>query len=534
MNKKIQLLDCTLRDGAYIVDGKFGTSGIRGIIKKLQEADIDVIECGWLKDSLYKTGTTYYHVPSDLEPYLPEKKQHTKYVAMMDWDRYDLKNLPQYDGKSIDAIRVVFPQTKFKEGIRLGETIKKQGYEVYFQAANTLGYSEDELIELAKEVNETKPKAVSIVDTFGAMYSDDLLRIVEILDKYLDKDILLGFHSHNNQQLSFALTMKFVELVADTSRNCVVDASLCGMGRGAGNATTELMANYLNRKQNANYDMNAVMDAIDMYMEKYMSEYSWGYSIPYFIAGMYCTHVNNIAYLLKNHRTNAKDMRNIIESLSPEDRKKYNYDLLEETYLDYQDREIDDSGSLEILKDSLKEKKVLLLFPGKSIWEEKEKIERYITENHPIVIGVNAIQKEYNYDYLFFSNKVRYTYAKDIHKKVFETTEKIVSSSVKTFPVEKEFLVNFNRLVKRGYEHFDNAGIMCLRLLNKIQVKSVILAGFDGFEGEHSKNYADVAIPYINPGKTWESLNEEIRDMLREFRTGNDMQIEFLTSSKYE
>ena len=76
--------------------------------------------------------------------------------------------------------------------------------------------------------------------------------------------------------------------------------------------------------------MNQIMDAIDMYMQYFQENYTWGYSTPYFIAGMYCCHVNNIAYLLKNHRTNALDMRNIIESLSPEERRKYDYDLLEE------------------------------------------------------------------------------------------------------------------------------------------------------------------------------------------------------------
>ena len=57
---EIQLLDCTLRDGAYIVNGKFGESAIKGIIAKLQNAGIDIIECGWLKDSEHEVGTTYF------------------------------------------------------------------------------------------------------------------------------------------------------------------------------------------------------------------------------------------------------------------------------------------------------------------------------------------------------------------------------------------------------------------------------------------------------------------------------------------
>lgn len=72
------------------------------------------------------------------------------------------------------------------------------------------------MIDLAREMNQVHPVAVSVVDTFGAMYQEDLERIVQVLDCELDAGIKLGFHSHNNQQLSFALTMHFVELFKDS------------------------------------------------------------------------------------------------------------------------------------------------------------------------------------------------------------------------------------------------------------------------------------------------------------------------------
>lgn len=536
MKNKIQLLDCTLRDGAYVVDAKFGAPAIKGIIKKMQDANIDIIECGWLKNSEYEEGTTFFHMPADLEQYIVEKSLNATYVAMIDWDRYDLEQLPKCDGKTIDAIRIVFPHNKYREGIALGRIVKEKGYDVFFQAANTLAYSEEELVDLAKKTNEIQPIALSVVDTFGAMYSEDLLRIVKILDANLCPEIALGFHSHNNQQLSFALSTQFVEMLQKSERRCIVDSSLCGMGRGAGNATTELVANFLNKKCQANYDMNIIMDAIDMYMQYFMEHYEWGYSIPYFIAGMYCAHVNNISYLLTNHRTNAKDMRNIIESLSEEDRKKYDYELLEEIYLDYQNKIVDDELGLTALKKAINKRNVLLLLPGKSIVKEEEKIKEYIQKYNPIVIGVNAIFDAYKYDYIFFSNVVRYNYAKEIYADNINTYNKIIASNIKTVPDENELIVNYNMLIKRGWDHFDNSGMMCLRLLNKLHVSEVALAGFDGFGNIHADNYADETLPHINPGKAWEELNDEISDMLKDFRnsTNKYMKIEFVTKSKYE
>lgn len=535
MSRQIQILDCTLRDGAYIVDSDFGTPAIKGIIKKVQEARVDIIECGWLKDTPHQSGSTFFHVPSDLEAYLPDKSPQTQYVAMIDWNRYDLSALPVRDGKSIDAIRVVFPQDKFREGIALGTVIRTKGYQVYFQAANTLAYSDEELIALAHEVNSAHPVGLSVVDTFGAMYGEDLEHIVRILDRELDRDIRLGFHSHNNQQLSFALSMQFVEMLQESGREIIVDSSLCGMGRGAGNATTELVANFLNRKYRGNYDMDSIMDAIDMYMEQFSEKFRWGYSTPYFIAGMYCAHVNNIAYLLKNHRTTAQAMRNIIESLSVSERRQYDYDLLEQTYLNYQNKQVDDEKGLEQLKAEFADREILLLFPGKSSVKHKPEIDAYIQKNNPVVIGVNAVLDAYHYDFLFFSNEVRYNYAKDAYPQLFEKYKRIVASNIKTTAAEYETLVNFNLLVKRGWEHFDNSGIMCLRLLNKLQVAKVALAGFDGFSDNYADSYADVSLPRINPGKKWEELNDEIREMFQDLKktTSHSMTIIFVTESRF-
>lgn len=326
------LFDCTLRDGAYIVNSQFGEPAIRGIIGKLEEAGAEIIECGWLKNGPHLPGSSFYHVPADLERYLSEKKPHTTYTVMIDYDRYDTDALPPRDGKSVDAVRVVFPRGKHREGAAVGREIAAKGYRVFFQAANTLAYSDAELRALAAELNAVRPGAVSIVDTFGAMYEEDLERISLVLDEALDPEIALGFHSHNNQQLSFALATCFLRLFRERTRQVIVDASLCGMGRGAGNAPTELVASYLNRKCGCNYDLDVILDAIDVYMKPFQEQYRWGYSTPYLIAGLYCCHVNNIAYLLKNHRTGARELRNVIASLDPEDRLRCDSALLEEKY----------------------------------------------------------------------------------------------------------------------------------------------------------------------------------------------------------
>lgn len=535
MSSKINLLDCTLRDGAYIVEAKFGDAAIKGIINKLQAANVEVIECGWLKNSEHKYGTTFFHVPDDLRQYLFNKNSNACYTVMIDWDRYDLDYLPVCDGQTVDAIRVVFPHGKFREGVQVGREIKKKGYKVFYQAANTLEYTDDELIELSREVNDAGAVSLSVVDTFGAMYEEDLDHIVTILDEHLDENIKLGFHSHNNQQLSYALSMHFVQKLLKADRGIIIDSSLCGMGRGAGNTTTELMVNYLNTRCSCNYDMNAIMDAIDIYMTGFQERYTWGYSTSTFIAGMYCCHVNNIAYLTNNHRTNHRDMRNIISSLSPEDRRKYDYDLLEQKYVENQSYKVDDTESIGILQDELSKREVLLIAPGKSALLHQREINEFIKEKNPIVIAVNALLLEYEYDYLFLTNSARYEYAMETKRALFDRCKKILLSNVKNAGAGDEYIINFDGVIKRGWEHFDNAVICCLRLMSKLAMPRVYIAGFDGFKNEYNESYADTSLPTLNPGNKWEDLNKEIKSMYEDVKKSTEnMEICFLTDSIYE
>ncbi len=532
--KKIQLLDCTLRDGAYIVEGTFGRNAIGGIINQLQEAKVDMIEIGWLKNPEYKEGSTYYHTPDDALQFMGNKNPDVTYVAMIDWDRYDLDNLPPYDGHSIDAIRVVFPREKYKEAVKLADPIREKGYRVFFQAANTLGYTDDNLIDMVRTINSVNPEALSVVDTFGAMYEEDLTRIVSIVDHNLNKNIKLGFHSHNNLQQSFSLSMAFVKMFMGSDREIILDGSLAGMGRGAGNATTELIAGYLNRFCHKEYDLNIIMDTIDLYMTKFISEYEWGYSIPFFLSGTYCAHVNNIAYLKKSHRTTNADIRGVLESMPADKRLVYDYDLLEQKYVEYKQKEIDDTETIARLRDEFGMKQVCLIAPGANASKPYDQMNMVKNSSSVIRIGVNAVVNDYDYDYLFFSNEMRYKYAKEAYKEIVEKAKVIITSNILRMEdaSSSDYVVNYNDITKRGWIHFDNSTITCLRLLDKLHVKEVLLVGFDGYE--QKSTYSDGLLQSDIDAYEMKKLNTEIADMLDDFRkTHTDMSITFLTKSVF-
>ena len=308
------LLDCTLRDGAYLIDKKFGRNAINGIIAGLMDSGVDLIEIGFLQNEGFGEGKTVYKNSKDAEEYVPNDKKDTLFTVLADYSRYSIDNLDDYTGKSFDAVRACFFKKERYDVIDFCKSIKAKGYKLFVQPVDILGYSDSELIEFINMINTLEPYCLSIVDTFGSMYIDDLQRVFSLIDHNLIGSCKIGFHSHNNMQMSSALSQEFVRM-SFGKRKVVVDATLSGMGRGAGNTPLELIAQYMVTKYNYNYDMDAILDVIDGYMDNIRSKCAWGYDTNYFIAGTYSAHVNNIAYLKNKSSIRYKDIRYILNKI---------------------------------------------------------------------------------------------------------------------------------------------------------------------------------------------------------------------------
>ena len=109
-------------------------------------------------------------------------------------------------------------------------------------------------------------------------------------------------------------------------------------------------------------------------------------------------------------------------------------------------------------------------------------------------------------------------------------------SNISIEGAENELIVNYNLVIKRGWEHFDNAVILALRLLNKINAVDVYIAGFDGFKTKYNESYADESLPTLNPDNKWDELNEEIKDMYKDLYLSvkDRMNISFITKSIFD
>ncbi|MBD5456798.1 MAG: homocitrate synthase [Lachnospiraceae bacterium] len=315
---KYNLLDCTLRDGGYINKWAYNDETISEIISSLIEAGIDFLEVGYLNTSGHAKNSTQFDSIERIKEYLPLKRKKCILLAMADVQQFSAKDLTEYTGESIDGIRVVFYKYQIKEAMELAKAVQEKGYRLFMQPMVTIDYTLDEYAELIQKISELRPYAVSIVDSFGYMLKEDFRKYFKILDNALEKEAIIGFHSHNNMDLAFITAQDILEY--NTSRNVVIDCSLYGMGRGAGNLNTELIANYYNMTLGNKYNINLIIDMISTHIMPIYQHRPWGYSPYYFITGLYHCHPNYAGYLLEDYNVSVSDFEAFIQTI-PEEMK---------------------------------------------------------------------------------------------------------------------------------------------------------------------------------------------------------------------
>lgn len=322
MAVKVHLVDCTIRDGGYLFDKNSEPEFVKGILQGLVDAGIDFSETGFLQSKV-NGETIVYRNSKDVIKYLPEDAKKTNYLGFCDNSRYCAENLDVCDGKSFKWLRISFAKHEIESSLEFCKAAMDKGYKVQFNPMDSISYTKEERAALIEKVNKVKPAVFSIVDTFGAMYMSDLVTIFRQFDELLNKDIMIGLHSHDNLGLSVALAERMVELAEETGREVCLDGSLFGMGRGAGNAKTELLADYLNKHCGTNYNIQVLLETIDKYIIPRLNQVKWGYDLPMYICGTKHSHVDNVSYLKKNPECTITDVFNVIDMLTLQERTRY-------------------------------------------------------------------------------------------------------------------------------------------------------------------------------------------------------------------
>lgn len=519
----ITVLDCTLRDGGYCNQWQFGESNINRIIKGLSDSYIDIVECGFLTNKVkYDSNVSKFTTIEELNSVLPKSTNSTLFVAMANLGEYDFNTLPEYSGKGIWGLRLAFHKKDAKQALEQAKIIIKKKYKLFLQPMVSLCYSDEEFLDLINAANELKPYAFYIVDSFGEMKRKDLTRLFYMLEHNLNENILIGFHSHNNMQLAYSNAQKLVEM--QTSRNLIIDSSVFGMGRGAGNLNTELFTEYLNECRNASYDIKPLLAIIDEVLNRFYQQKSWGYSLPNYLSALHSAHPNYAFYLDDRKTLTVESMNEIF--LRMDEDKKYEFDkaYIEKLYLQYMETGKTQEVHKTELQKVIKGKEILLIGPGRTAEEEKEKICDYANSNNVVTISINFDYSYYETDYVFISNMRRFReYPAEKRKKCIITAN-IISDDV-YLQTEYKDLLNDVEIVR------DNAGLMAIKFLIAYGASKIILAGIDGYSHDMTSNYVNNSMSLITEVSRLDAMNKGMSEVLNTLK--KEIDISFLTTQKF-
>lgn len=527
----IKLLDCTLRDGGYVNDWNFGYNSILSIYRRLVKSNIDIVEIGFI-DARYKfdkNRTINPNTQAYNEIFKNETKGKSLLVGMIDFGTCPIENIQNRDESFLDGIRVIFKKKDMQQAIEFCKNLKSKGYFVFVQPVSITTYSDREMLDLIDIVNELNPYGMSLVDTYGLLHKDRLFRYFYLLDNNLNKDIRIGYHAHNNFQLAYSNAIELANIKTD--RNLILDSSLYGMGKSAGNCNTELLADYLNHNFHKNYDLLEILNIIELEILKYLKVATWGYQMTYSLAALYECHPNYVKYLEQKNTLPIREIAEILGMITPQKKLSFDEAHVETLYAKYKNRKLDDASVYDKLHQDMNDTTILLLGPGQSIKKEYEKIKDYILNNKVKIFSVNHINSYFNADYIFISNAKRYDQFIDFYSKHTNKSKLIITNNIIQNHEKADYVLNFSKLNDKNCIIGESSLYLLMKVLVKLQAKEVILAGFDGFS-KYKNNYYDTNFQFYNDSKNTDEITKAVNQELAKFQ--KQINIKILTKSQYK
>ena len=326
---EIKLLDCTLRDGGYLNNWDFGKDAVWDITDQLSDTGVEIVEVGFLRNEPYYENRTVFSSMEQVKKVIGKKKPGVEYAVMAEIaNPFPLEMLEPADEDSADIIRVIIWKTKhdkdgnvvdaLEEGYRYCKGVVEKGYKLCVQPARVDQYSDAEFTAMVERFSQLNPMAIYVVDSWGTQNAEKMLHYMHLADEKMPQGIKLGYHGHNNMMQALSVAQAMIK--EGFSRDIMIDASVFGIGRGAGNLNLEIIAKYLNEEHGKSYDVHSMIKVFTDYIRTIYEKVQWGYSMHYYLTAMYnCnpTYAGHYSKLLPDV------VDNILGKFSPQDKIMY-------------------------------------------------------------------------------------------------------------------------------------------------------------------------------------------------------------------
>lgn len=510
----MKILDCTLRDGGYNNQWIFGKENIDFIIKSLIQSKVDIIELGYFNRSIeFHPDKTIFDSHTQLQLF-KDDSQNARFALMVDHHKDLIEDLKDNFPKNF-ILRYAFHKDDLHDALDNVNKLTSFGFQVYMNPMVSNSYSDEELLKLFQKINLIKPRGIYIVDSFGSFSTLEMMHLISIFTTYVDKSILIGFHGHDNRGLVAANAVLFLNEMIKSEHEYIIDSSINGMGRGAGNLKTEyLMDEFISRGKS--YNLIPLFEVIDNYFDVLHLKKTWGYSLNKHLTGRMNIHPNYAIFLEEIGLLTHLQVDNLLNKIDSSKRNKYDQAYISSLYKKALSRKISENRL-----PNLKNKKVVIIAPGKEA--VKFQFESYHFNDKTVFLSVNHQPEEIVPDFIFVSK------IKRLDKKILESKSLLVITD-DIDVTDAKYFVSRSQLMNHYSGVEDNAGLMAISLALISGASSISLVGFDGYR-ENKRNVIEPLIDVTFSSKKIENLNKGMRNAINSY--SKVIKIVFITPSLY-
>ena len=439
--KKINLLDCTLRDGGYYNNWDFSTDLINDYLKSLSSVGIKYVELGFRSKILNNySGPCAYtkdgfisslSIPKNLKigVMINASEIVNKKLSVKKFKEFALGS----NKSKISFIRFACHFHEVEKILPYINKIKNNKILLILNLMQIAQRSLNDIERISKKISKSEIDVLYFADSMGSLGPSRMELIINAIKKFWKKDI--GFHAHDNMGNAMVNAEKSIEFGVKW-----VDSTILGMGRGPGNVKTEYALIQFNKYLKNKLNLSPILNLINKRFKKLKEEYDWGPNVYYFLSGLYGIHPTFIQSMQNDLNLSPDEMLSVIDSLKKNKATKYNKNLIEIG------KQIYKGKTRGKWKPSLKIKgrEVLILGSGPGSKNHSNAIERFIKLKKPFVIALND-QKSVREELI------------DI--RVACHTLRIASSKIKFKKISQPLVIPFDRLSKEQKKYFTNKKI---------------------------------------------------------------------------
>lgn len=298
---QIKVLDCTIRDGGLMNNHKFSDDFVHSVHRALVAAGVDYMEIGYKADkgmfSADEFGLWKMCDEDDLKRFFGDEDPRIKIAVMADVGRTNHSDIVPKEQSLIDLVRVACYINQIPAALDMVRNAKEKGYET---SVNLMAISTVPEYELNKGLeligNCAEANMLYLVDSFGSLYYEQVEDLMRRYKEAMCHGQQIGIHAHNNQQMAYVNT-----ICSAINGATMLDSTIDGLGRGAGNCPTELLLGFL---RNPKFHQRPIIDAVEKLMLPLHGQIDWGYSIPYMITGQMNEHPRSAIKMRESDKKN--------------------------------------------------------------------------------------------------------------------------------------------------------------------------------------------------------------------------------------